>query len=70
MKKLVLSALFAGMVALLPNPAPADAQAKLVKCINEQKETCDADFPGGDFYSAAIRGYCYTIRSAICWAFD
>lgn len=58
----------AGMVAT-PGPSIAEMQQKsLVRCLNEAVQSCDADFEGNDVYMAAVRGYCYMIRGAICYA--
>jgi hypothetical protein len=69
MKRLITTAVFAAVVALLPNPVPAEATAAQ-SCLLESVESCDGDFPGSDPYTAAVRGWCYMIRIAICEAFD
>lgn len=67
MRKLILSALAAGAVGLLPNPTPADAQdTSLLECTKEAIASCDEDFKGDSIYMAAARGYCYMIRTGIC----
>jgi len=67
MRKLILSALAAGAVGLLPNPKPADAQdTSLLECTREAIASCDKDFAGNSIYMAAARGYCYMVRTAIC----
>ncbi|MGD2136509.1 MAG: hypothetical protein PVF27_10125 [Gemmatimonadales bacterium] len=71
MKQVILGALVAGMIGFMPNPTPADAQSsKTLECVKEAIESCDNDFEGNSIYMAAARGYCYTIRSAICYMFD
>ncbi len=70
MKTLIASAAFAGVVALLPNPRPADAAEKLDKCLFEAIESCDRDFGGFDPYTVAARGYCYMIRTGMCYVMD
>ena len=70
MKLLITSAVVAGMVALLPNPRPADAEEKFDKCLFEAIASCDRDFKGWDPYSTAARGYCYIIRTGMCYAMD
>lgn len=72
MKRLVTAVVLAGLVSMLPNPQPADAQrdGKTTKCMIESVETCDEDFEGNDIYLAAARGYCYMIRTAMCRILD
>ncbi len=72
MKRLVTAVVLAGLVSMLPNPQPADAQrdGKTTKCMIEAVETCDEDFEGTDIYLAAARGYCYMIRTAMCRILD
>ncbi len=72
MKRLVTAVVLAGLVSMLPNPQPADAQrdGKTTKCMIEAVETCDEDFEGNDIYLAAARGYCYMIRTARCRILD
>lgn len=69
MKRFLTSALFAGLIALLPAPEPADAQ-KLTQCVNEAIESCNEDFPGEDWITVGIRGWCYMIRSGMCYALE
>ena len=72
MKRLVTAVVLAGLVSMLPNPQPVDAQrdGKTTKCMIEAVETCDEDFEGNDIYLAAARGYCYMIRTAMCRILD
>ena len=72
MKRLVTAVVLAGLVSMLPNPQPADAQrdGKTTKCMIEAVGTCDEDFEGNDIYLAAARGYCYMIRTAMCRILD
>jgi hypothetical protein len=70
MKTLITSAVVAGIVALLPSPRPADAMEKFDKCLFEAIESCDRDFKGWDPYMTAARGYCYIIRTGMCYAMD
>lgn len=71
MNKLIVATLAAGAVGLLPNPTPADAQDhKLIDCLKEAIESCDEDFRGDSFYAVAIRGWCYTIRTGMCYTMD
>lgn len=67
MKRLITTAAITAAIALLPSPAPADAPAA-ASCLREAVDSCDDDFPGGDPYTAAIRGWCYMIRIGICGA--
>jgi len=58
-----------GGLFVLPGPHSADAQEKsLIDCVNDAVKSCDEDFKGNDVYMAAVRGYCYMIRSTICYA--
>ncbi len=70
MKSLLTAVLVAGGLAMLPRPTPADAQSTLSGCVGEAIGSCDADFEGDSFYMVSIRGYCYMIRSAICYTLD
>lgn len=70
MNKLIASAVLAGAMALLPNPQPADAAEKLDKCLFEAIRSCDEDFAGFDPYTIAARGYCYMIRTGMCYVLD
>lgn len=63
--------LLTGTVGLVARPAPADAQGtdlehRAVKCANEAEGSCNEDFPPTDWRLIAIRGWCYTIRTALC----
>ncbi|MGD8727314.1 MAG: hypothetical protein PVH40_06690 [Gemmatimonadales bacterium] len=72
MKQLMVSALLAGLVAMLPHPTPADAREddRLAKCLAEAITECDRDFDGDEIYVVAARGYCYMIRTGMCYALD
>lgn len=72
MKQLIASALLAGTVAMLSHPTPADAREKdkLATCLAEAITECDEDFKGDEIYVMAARGYCYIIRTGICYALD
>lgn len=72
MKQLIASALLAGTVAMLPHPTPADAREKdkLATCLAEAIAECDEDFNGDEIYVIAARGYCYMIRTGMCYALD
>ncbi len=72
MKHLVTAVILAGMVSMLPNPQPADAQqdGKSTRCLLEAIKECDEEFAGNDIYMAAARGYCYMIRATICRILD
>ncbi len=70
MRRLLVIALVSGLIGLLPNPQPADAQeedGRLRKCLQEAVEECDEDFEPNDERMVAIRGWCYMIRGAICY---
>jgi hypothetical protein len=74
MKQLIASAVLAGMVAMVPNASPADAKEKeddrLAKCLAEAITECDTDFDGDEIYVVAARGYCYMIRTGMCYLMD
>ena len=72
MKHMVTALILAGLVSMLPNPQPADAQqdGKTTRCILEAITECDEEFEGNDVYMAAARGYCYMIRATICRIFE
>jgi hypothetical protein len=70
MKTFITSAVLAGVVALLPNPQPADAIDRLGKCLLEAVRSCDGDFAGNEPYTIAARGYCYMIRTGMCYVMD
>ena len=71
MRRLLVIALLSGLIGLLPNPRPADAQqkedGKLKRCLQEAVGECDEDFEPSDERMVAIRGWCYMIRGAICY---
>ena len=71
MKQFIASALLAGMVVMLPSVSPADAKEreedKLAKCLAEAIAECDRDFDGNEIYVVAARGYCYMIRTGMCY---
>lgn len=59
MKRLVLSvALLASLALATPTDALAGPEPE---CL----DTCDVDFPGGDYVTIAARGWCYLIRCLI-----
>jgi hypothetical protein len=63
MKKTILAGALA-LGAILGSPRPAHAD-----CLIEAVDSCNADFGGaGNYYTVAIRGWCYMIRSGICAA--
>ena len=49
------------MLAGMPTTARAD-------CLSEAVGSCNADFSGGGWIMAGIRGWCYVIRAGICAA--
>lgn len=71
MKRLIMAVLLSGFIALLPNPQPVGAEpTKLQACLREAIYTCDEDFDPQSEILVAVRGWCYMIRSAICFTFD
>lgn len=63
MRRLTLATLLAlGAVTGTPAPARAD-------CVIDAVNSCDADFGGSsNYYTIAIRGWCYIIRTGMCAA--
>ena len=75
MTRLLSMLLVTGAVGLLANPTPADAQGteleqRTAKCAKEAVTECDAEFRGDSWIMSGIRGWCYTIRTAMCLASD
>ena len=64
MRRIFLTAALASG-ALLGTPRASSAS-----CLTESVESCNADFPASQKELVAIRGWCYLIRSGICYAFD
>lgn len=62
MKRTILAAGL-GLGAILGSPRDAKAD-----CLIDAVQSCDADFAGtnGNYYTIAIRGWCYIIRDGIC----
>lgn len=74
MNRLVLPAAVLALGLAQPQSSVAATQTsegdRLYKCVTEAIDSCDKDFSGRDPYSTAIRGWCYVIRSGICYAID
>jgi hypothetical protein len=68
MKRLITIAGLLGVLWVLPHPTAASAEAAAGRCVDEAVYSCDDDFSGGDRYTIAIRGWCYMIRTGICYA--
>jgi len=65
MKKAMLAGVLA-LGAILGSPHTARAD-----CVIEAVDSCDRDFGGNsNYYTIAIRGWCYIVRSGICKALD
>lgn len=63
MKKTILAGALA-LGAILGSPRTARAD-----CLIEAVASCDEDFGGNsNYYTVAIRGWCYIIRSGLCGA--
>jgi hypothetical protein len=63
MKRTLLAAVLA-LGAILASPRPARAD-----CLIESVASCNEDFGGSsNYYTIAIRGWCYMIRAGICGA--
>lgn len=63
MKKTILAGALA-LGAILGSPRAARAD-----CLIDSVESCDGDFGGNsNYYTIAIRGWCYMIRAGICKA--
>jgi hypothetical protein len=67
MKRLLWASMLVGSLGMAPIARPADAT--VVRCASEAVDECDGDFPGESENLIAIRGWCYMIRTAICWWF-
>lgn len=71
MKRMLIGATVAGLVAILPQPAPADAQTSTSdRCVKAAIATCDEMFPGDGILMTVVRGWCYTIATAGCLLVD
>ena len=63
MRKVFLASVLA-LGAILSSPRAARAD-----CLIEAVESCNGDFGGStNYYTIAIRGWCYMIRAGICRA--
>jgi hypothetical protein len=61
---ILAGALALGALAGAPRRAAAD-------CVIDAVESCDRDFGGNsNYYTIAIRGWCYIIRTGLCKAID
>jgi hypothetical protein len=63
MRSLLLAAALATSASLAPEPVRAD-------CLNENIQSCNADFPSSSEQVIGARGWCYVIRIAWCKLFD
>jgi hypothetical protein len=65
MKKTFLAAVLA-LGALLGSPRSARAD-----CVIDAVDSCNSDFGGNsNYYTIAIRGWCYIVRAGMCKALD
>lgn len=65
MKKTILASVLA-LGALLGSPRTARAD-----CVIDAVESCDRDFGGSsNYYTVAIRGWCYIVRTGMCKALE
>ena len=65
MKKTILASVLA-LGALLGSPRAARAD-----CVIDAVESCDRDFGGSsNYYTVAIRGWCYIVRTGMCKALE
>jgi hypothetical protein len=65
MKKTILASVLA-LGALLGSPRAARAD-----CVIDAVESCDNDFGGNsNYYTVAIRGWCYIVRTGMCKALE
>ena len=65
MPKTILAGALA-LAGILGTARPAHAD-----CLSESVASCDSDFGGANnYYTIAIRGWCYIIRSGMCAAMD
>lgn len=58
---------FAASLAATAIAAPAPARAA-DDCVKDSITFCREEFSGKDYYSVAMRGWCYMISIAICKA--
>lgn len=68
MKRLITMAGLLGVLWVLPHPMTASAQTAAGKCLDAAVGSCDAEFGGSDRFTTSIRGWCYIIRTGICYA--
>ena len=65
MKKIILASTLA-LGALIGSPRVARAD-----CVIDAVESCDRDFGGNsNYYTVAIRGWCYIVRTGLCKTLD
>jgi hypothetical protein len=65
MKKTILASVLT-LGALLGAPRTARAD-----CVIDAVQSCDSDFGGNsNYYTVAIRGWCYIVRTGMCKALD
>lgn len=62
MKRTIFAAVLTlSALTITAPPARADTD-----CLVEAVASCNADFPPGDKFNTATRGWCYMIRSGMC----
>ena len=66
-RRLVLASALVATLGTLPSPQPADAAAG--DCLKYEIYGCNDDFPPDNEWLIAIRGWCYIIRTGLCWLF-
>lgn len=54
--------------ALAATTFAAPAPARASDCVNDTINDCRQEFSGKDYYSVAMRGWCYLIGIGICKA--
>jgi hypothetical protein len=65
MKKTILAGALA-LSGILGSPRSARAD-----CVIDAVESCDNDFGGNsNYYTVAIRGWCYIVRTGMCKALE
>jgi hypothetical protein len=57
------------VLALAGGATPAMAKT-VTQCMIEAVADCDAQFPSGDRWATAIRGWCYIIGTGMCKAME
>jgi hypothetical protein len=57
------------VLSLAGYAAPARAD-DFTRCVIQAVKECDEQFPPGDRWNTAIRGWCYMIQTGMCMAME